>query len=61
MKTNFFLCFLKDNSFLKYKPALTLASGYDRFKKKKRTLKKNKEKETALKKRKSFKTLSLVI
>ena len=30
----FFLCFSKDSSFLKYKPALALASGYDRSKKK---------------------------
>ena len=50
MKTDFFLCFLKDSSFLKYKPPLVLASGYDRSKKKKSTLKKNKEKERALKK-----------
>ena len=40
MKTNFFLCFLKDSYFLKYKPALALASGYDRSKKKKKYLKK---------------------
>ena len=50
MKTDFFLCFLKDSSFLKYKPPLALASGYHRSKKKKSTLKKNKEKERALKK-----------
>ena len=33
-KQNFFSCFLKDSSLLKYKPGLALASGYDRSKKK---------------------------
>ena len=59
-KQTFFMPF-KRQFLLKIQTALALASGYDRSKKKKSTLKKNKKKERALKKRKSFKTLSLVI
>ena len=44
-KQTFFLCFLKDSSFLKYKPAFALYSGYDHSKKKNVPLKRIKRKK----------------